>query len=455
MGFYDDPNDPYGTNRPLTESDIQGYSDYFAPPQKMFPDPPLNLADYGGTGGFAGHYGPDMDVSGDPLQPRGPQSFPQIPIQSNATPVYERPQQLPQQGFWGNWLDNLATSLAQTPLHAPNNFGGGLLSGFAQGFAGARLKNMTEREKLQKSMDDFAAKRNEANIKATADAQAARTKRLEDLRASVDRRRAERDDLLFKTMLEAQVKANADGTFTLTPTEAKAMGAGYSAGQTVPKEIKVEALSRTRPDKPSSSGKGGTGQPDMSDYTTLLTKVQNDNDLQRFQIIRDGWAAMQSADDTPTGDIALVYAFMKLLDPGSTVMAGEYATAQNAAGVSEKVRNAYNALLTGKKLGYDQRANFMATGQRLYRSRLPQLGRAVNQYRSLASSYGLNPDLVIRDLRLESDPDVIQLRESRKGEKVAAGQVLVEIDTGNGKKVFSIPANDVSDAVSRGAKVVN
>ena len=361
--------------------------------------------------------------------------------------AYEPATKLPAQGMWGNWLDNLATSLATTPLQAPNNFGGGLLSGFAKGFSTARLKNMSEREKLQKAMDDYAAKRNEANIKATADAREAREQAIRDMRKDIEKRKRDREDLIFKTMLEASVKANADGTFTLTEGEARAMGPGYTSGQTVPREIKVEALARTRPDKPSAGKGSGSGQPELNDYTTLLTKVQGDNDIQKFQVVRDAWASMQSAPVSGAGDISLIYSFMRINDPTSTVREGEFATAENAGGVPAKIRNLYNKVKDGQRLDIATRNDFMRTSQQIYRARLPQVARASQQYRSLASLYHLDPNLVVRDYSTD-DPNYSPLFDPKANKGGSGGNVTVRYKGDD--RTFIIPRSRLEAALKQG-----
>jgi len=65
------------------------------------------------------------------------------------------------------------------------------------------------------------------------------------------------------------------------------------------------------------------------------------------------------AKATAAGDMSLIFSFMKILDPGSTVREGEFATAQNAAGVQEKVLNLYNRALDGTRLGPAQRKDFL------------------------------------------------------------------------------------------------
>ena len=428
MGFYDD----------IGSNPFPPYLDDSNPAQTAMPS-----------------WQPDPAVQGDQLGLRGTGHVPPASLTAPGSPMsadalkyaYEPATKLPAQGMWGNWLDNLATSLATTPLQAPNNFGGGLLSGFAKGFSTARLKNMSEREKLQKAMDDYAAQRNAANIKATADAREAREKAIRDMREAIEKRKRDREDLIFKTMLEASVKSNADGTFTLTEGEAKAMGPGYTSGQTVPKEIKVEALSRTRPDKPSAGKGSGSGQPELNDYTTLLTKVQGDNDIQKFQVVRDAWASMQKAPITGPGDISLIYSFMRINDPGSTVREGEFATAENAGGVPAKIRNLYNKVKDGQRLDIATRNDFMRTAHQIYRARLPQVARASQQYRSLAGLYHLDPNLVVRDYSTD-DPNYSPLFDPKANKGGNGGNVTVRYKGDD--RTFIIPRSRLEAALKQG-----
>jgi len=245
MGFYDGMNeDPFGQN--------------------------LDLPQWGGTGGFAGQYGPqdhplagilppseypDLDASGTTAMRQSAAGAPAIPGMPTKY-AYEPATKLPAQGMWGNWLDNLATSLATTPLQAPNNFGGGLLSGFAKGFSTARLKNMSEREKLQKAMDDYAAQRNAANIKATADAREARQKQLDLIR----QRTYDRQKFVFEEAFKAGLKKNDDNTYTVTSEAMLPYLPGVKVGDSIPQSTYNAALNQyldTKFPKPSSSNNGG------------------------------------------------------------------------------------------------------------------------------------------------------------------------------------------------------
>lgn len=108
------------------------------------------------------------------------------------------------------------------------------------------------------------------------------------------------------------------------------------------------------------------------------------NQLSRdYRTVRDAYSRVQAAGRNPSavGDIALLFSFLKLLDPGSTVREGEFATTQNAAGVPDRVVAQYNRILRGERLAPETRADFLAQTERLY-------NRATQNYEALRRQYG-------------------------------------------------------------------
>ena len=86
-----------------------------------------------------------------------------------------------------------------------------------------------------------------------------------------------------------------------------------------------------------------------------------------------------------------------MLDPGSTVREGEFANAQNAAGVPDQIRNLYNKLITGERLNPTQRADFLSQAEAQFgRAQRRQRG-LVNVFTGRAQRAGLNPDDVVID----------------------------------------------------------
>ena len=63
-----------------------------------------------------------------------------------------------------------------------------------------------------------------------------------------------------------------------------------------------------------------------------MRKEYNDQ-TKPYQEVKSAYGRVLSSEDTAVGDLSLIFGYMKMLDPGSVVREGEFATAQNAAGV--------------------------------------------------------------------------------------------------------------------------
>jgi hypothetical protein len=101
---------------------------------------------------------------------------------------------------------------------------------------------------------------------------------------------------------------------------------------------------------------------------------------------------LAQGDNTAMGDIGLIFSYMKALDPGSVVREGEQASAQNAAGVPEQIRNAYNRLASGERLSPQQRTDMMNTALSIYGSRAQSYNTFADTYRGLIADAGGDPD---------------------------------------------------------------
>ena len=125
-----------------------------------------------------------------------------------------------------------------------------------------------------------------------------------------------------------------------------------------------------------------------------FTKLSGD-----FIALRDAFGKIRNARDTAAGDLSLIFNYMKMLDPGSVVREGEFATAQNTAGVPERVRNTYNRLMTGERLSPNQRTNFKQQAGDVFASQREQQNLLEGQFRGLAGRSGLRPENVVVDFQ--------------------------------------------------------
>lgn len=83
--------------------------------------------------------------------------------------------------------------------------------------------------------------------------------------------------------------------------------------------------------------------------------------------------------------IALVFKFMKALDPTSVVRESEFATAQNSAGIPEGIRNIFNKLQSGERLGKVQIKQFVEAAQALANTAIDGSSVEIN---SLLDTFG-------------------------------------------------------------------
>lgn len=170
---------------------------------------------------------------------------------------------------------------------------------------------------------------------------------------------------------------------------------GNIVGQRNPETGKVETDPRTtKPDERDSFG-------DSSKLRNEFIKGSGD-----YITVRDAFNRIEasSTDPSAAGDLALIFNYMKVLDPGSTIREGEFATAEASAGVPARIRNQYNKVLTGERLTVEQRDDFVDRAQKLYSKQESSHKKYVSEYTRLAKQNGLDPSNVIVDFSVDEKP---------------------------------------------------
>jgi hypothetical protein len=122
-----------------------------------------------------------------------------------------------------------------------------------------------------------------------------------------------------------------------------------------------------------------------------------------------------SKDPSAAGDLALIFNFMKMLDPGSVVRETEFATAESAAGVPDRIRNQFNKVRSGERLGLNQRADFLNQAKKIFVRSQEDNVKAVNNIIDIGEQFGVSKSQLIG--REEGDePQVIQF--DRSGQRI-------------------------------------
>jgi len=130
----------------------------------------------------------------------------------------------------------------------------------------------------------------------------------------------------------------------------------------------------------------------------LRQEFQNLATYKNTSLIAEALARAKATSASAQGDMALVFAYMKLMDPTSVVREGEYASAKNTTGIPGQIINMYNSAVKGKILTPEQRSGFMREANGLFKAQLGRYEAVAQQYRGLAQRAGFDPQNVVLDL---------------------------------------------------------
>ena len=182
------------------------------------------------------------------------------------------------------------------------------------------------------------------------------------------------------------VKAPDAAPVAVTPTTIMKDGRKVVVDARTGKEI---GLAPTDP--PASSSRPRESAEGLRREFTNLTS--------EYRGVSNAFQKIKSAALNPSAanDISLIFGFMKALDSTSTVREGEAATAENARGVNEDIRNLYNKVISGQRLSQAQRQDFLQSAYGLVESQMPNSQQLIDRYTAIASRSELNPEDVVSD----------------------------------------------------------
>ena len=142
-------------------------------------------------------------------------------------------------------------------------------------------------------------------------------------------------------------------------------------------------------------------EPTGAKQSTALRKEfrQETNDIQ-FKKVRSSYQTVAASKETAAGDLSMIFAFMKILDPGSVVRESEFKTAESAQRLIDRTGIPLTAdravrLYKGERLSPNARQDFQSQAALLYNERVKQQQEINDFYSELARDAGLNPQDVI------------------------------------------------------------
>jgi hypothetical protein len=126
------------------------------------------------------------------------------------------------------------------------------------------------------------------------------------------------------------------------------------------------------------------------DYFTIDTAFRSMIGYQKNAVNANG-------DLSAAAGVAMVFQFMKVQDPGSTVREGEQATARNTTNIPGWIMNLYNQLLVGQgSLNGDQVRDFVRQAATKFQSEATAHQDRVRDFSARAESVHVPPSFVVR-----------------------------------------------------------
>ena len=205
---------------------------------------------------------------------------------------------------------------------------------------------------------------------------------------------------LVKKQAESQVE-----------TAAKAEQAQTDAALDLEKQDILKQIDTREANKREAFKKSLTaGEVDIKDEAGLrkeYTSLSKD-----FIAVRDAFQKVQRGIETASaaGDVAMVFNFMKMLDPTSVVREGEFAVAAEAAGLPDRMVQFIRRVGTGERLTPEQRKDFANVAKQVFETQSGAQKKLVSEFTRVAESSGLRPENVIVDFNAASGLSDDELR---------------------------------------------
>lgn len=153
--------------------------------------------------------------------------------------------------------------------------------------------------------------------------------------------------------------------------------------------------------------------PDVKDAFGNEDKLRDDyiKSSSEFIDVRNSFDRILSVtnkEPTAAGDLSLIFNYMKMLDPGSTVREGEFATAKNSAGVDDRLRALYNGMVEGERLAPNTRADFVNQAFNLYEGQQSIQEMNMDYWKNLAKEYDFKESRIVQNYGAPLTPKIFK-----------------------------------------------
>ena len=139
---------------------------------------------------------------------------------------------------------------------------------------------------------------------------------------------------------------------------------------------------------------GSISEETMKVADSLRTEYFKRTNENGFLDVSNSFKKISNTPDTAAGDVSIIFSYMKMLDPASVVREGEFATAEQTAGIPDQIVKLYNKALSGKRLSGRQKEAFIEAATSVYGQYKSSQDQIDGLYQNLSQRYGIDPTLV-------------------------------------------------------------
>jgi len=205
--------------------------------------------------------------------------------------------------------------------------------------------------------------------------------------------------LLIRTDPASAAATIAKGSWGTSEAFRKARGLIKIGVERIRKETPAKAAQSASVSAASTSAseeqKYGSEKGRFDDIMSIRKEFKAET--KDFFTSQNGFSKVKNAAKLKTapGDMALLFGFMKTIDPRSTVREGEYATAEQARGIPARIIGLYNKAIDGQKLTDTDRERFIEAARSGYNAYLDQYKDIVDDYETIIGERGIDPISVL------------------------------------------------------------
>jgi hypothetical protein len=155
---------------------------------------------------------------------------------------------------------------------------------------------------------------------------------------------------------------------------------------------------------PTLKTKAEMNKLELENFNKIANRYKGEKAVDFYQKLRSTWQKIDVAyeqayevENPQVADVSMVFNYMKMLDPGSTVREGEYATAKNTTGIAGSIMNSYNKAVGGGFLSDAQRRDFRQMAWQLFQKESSNVQELNERYKAQGEAFNVDVGTILED----------------------------------------------------------